>query len=83
MILRWVSDAQISEVMPPECSNDRAFDNWIPLFSIAEQLSEEWREKVLTAYNKIIDAEDEASITTQILGDIREVFDDMGNQIIE
>ena len=84
MILRWVTDAQLSMVTPPPCSNDRAMDNWTPLFSIAEQLGDEWRERVGTAYSrKTIDTEDTESITTQLLHDIREVFEDKGLPFIE
>jgi len=84
MILRWVTDTQLSEVEPPTCSNDRAIDNWTPLFSIAEQLGDVWRERVRSAYShKTANTEDEASAKTQLLHDIREVFEDTGRPFIE
>jgi len=83
-ILRWVNDTQFPEVMPPQCSNDRAMDNWIPLFSIADQLGGEWSNKVRSAYVlKTKDTGEDESITTQLLGDIQEVFGDVGDAYLE
>lgn len=77
-IARWYLDNRqiiISNIIEPHYSNnDRAIDNWIPLFSIANSISPECLASCKNAYNILNNHEDEKSIQIQLLEDIREVF---------
>lgn len=59
---------------PTYIGNDRAVDNWTPLLTIAEAISDEWKSKCLISYNKLT-APSEPELPTQLLYDIRELFD--------
>lgn len=52
--LRWAEDnvdkLRASTLEAPPCGNDRAQDNWTPLFAIAELVGGGWPEKVRGAY---------------------------------
>ena len=37
-------------VEPPEIQNDRAMDNWLPLFTVAGAIGGDWPEKVESSY---------------------------------
>ena len=61
----------------PEELNDRAQDNWEPLLSIADTAGGEWPEKAIAAALKISgDNQSAQSIGTELLSDIKEVFDE-------
>ena len=53
--LRWAIDNQEmidrTEVKVPHCGNDRAEDNWQPLFILATMASGIWLDRVLSAYH--------------------------------
>lgn len=60
----------------PEELNDRAQDNWEPLLAIADVAGDVWPKKARAAALKISDDNQSAqSIGTELLEDIREIFD--------
>jgi len=80
-LTRWAldSDRELKGINPslPACNNDRALDNWTPLFAIAEQAGDKWVDKVTNSFNILTDTgEDTESIGPMILNDIRSIFKD-------
>lgn len=81
MCKRWAMDfdSRLKSHNPnvPILSNDRAEDNWLPMFAIAELAGADWVDRAKLAVQKIeqVDADDE-SIGPMILADIRAVFTD-------
>ncbi|MBL0338854.1 MAG: DUF3631 domain-containing protein [Rhodospirillaceae bacterium] len=77
---RFVLDAgnQLTLIRPklPEDISDRAADNWEPLLAIATMAGENWLKKALAA-SKALSAfiQDAKSIGTQLLTDIKEIFE--------
>jgi len=63
----------------PSIGNDRAEDNWFPLFSIAEVIGGVWPSRCETAY-RALTQESEPELQTQLLGAIRELFKSSGKQ---
>lgn len=85
--LRWASDnrQQLKTTHPeiPPCGNDRAQDNWQPLFAIAELAGGHWPEQVKCAYLKATsDEADEQTVSTLLLKDIKAIFDDIPRDAI-
>lgn len=84
-MLRWAEDHkdQLEEYIPdlPHSHNDRELDNWIPLFTIAGVVGDQWYTRTLQAYSSMIKIEDE-SIGVRLLADIKDVFDQKGVQKI-
>ncbi len=82
--VRWAEDnieaLKRSTVVVPSCGNDRAQDNWFPLFAIAEIAGGNWLEKTLAAYNLIeaLDPDKDDSIAIKLLTDIKTLFDESG-----
>ncbi|CAL7960510.1 hypothetical protein GAMM_160094 [Gammaproteobacteria bacterium] len=80
-IKRWVDDnfEAIKSCTPkiPSCDNDRATDNWLPLFAIAFVLGSEWTAKVEIAFKDLNTADNtnDESISTTLLMDIKEIFE--------
>lgn len=78
---RWAQDhgATVKQIDPvlPHMLNDRAADNWRPLFAIAETVGGHWPELAQTAVLKLVGADNDApSIGVQLLTDIKDAFDD-------
>lgn len=60
----------------PETLNDRAQDNWEPLFAIAEIAGEEWLQLARDAALRISsDSEQSESLSVQLLYDIQEIYE--------
>lgn len=60
----------------PDTLNDRAQDNWEPLLAIADFVGGNWPDKARDAALSISSSEhDTASLSTELLADIKEVFD--------
>lgn len=60
----------------PQSLNDRAQDNWEPLFAIAEIAGTEWLQRARAAALKLSnDTEQPRSIGIQLLADIQEIYD--------
>lgn len=80
MLARFANDAgaSIGTARPdlPDALNDRAQDNWEPLFSIADHVGKKWPDLARQAALKISGvAQGTASLSAELLGDIREVFE--------
>lgn len=76
--LRWAEDNRsiLRPVEPPACGNDRAQDNWLPLFTLAKAVGGDWPEKVKTAYlvfNATVDDES-GDAGAMMLADIKEIL---------
>ena len=85
--LRWAIDhiEALKKASPdvPLCGNDRAQDNWQPLFAIAELAGGEWTVHVRNAYMAITSTiEEEDTISTMLLADIRLAFNQDGHDRI-
>lgn len=78
--LRWATDYQFalraSDPIVPEQLNDRAADNWRPLFSIANLAGGKWPERVRAAALALsMDTdESEGSELIDLLNELRDVF---------
>lgn len=80
MLARLAEDAgqsiQRSRPVLPDEMNDRAQDNWEPLLAIADYAGGEWPKRARNAALRLAGVEkDSMSISTQLLADIRELFD--------
>ncbi len=77
-LLKWMIDHHHSikknTIEPPNLGNDRAVDNWLSLFTIANQVGPEWLDKCEASYRLLNDYEDEPLLSTQLLADIRDIF---------
>lgn len=86
--IRWADDnaasLRASKIEAPEYGNDRAQDNWKPMFAIAEATSKAWLKKAEDVYLLINAASDNApaSLGVTLLTDIREIFDTRGTDKI-
>lgn len=85
-VTRWYKDNsdQIinSQLEPHNLGNDRAVDNWIPLFTIANAISPECLIHCKNAYHLLNMHEDETSIQIQLLADIKGIFTESGKERI-
>ena len=77
--LRWANDniECLKNVSPdlPNVGNDRATDNWTPLFSIAELAGGQWPKLVKKAIKALEMTDDKDTIRQILLSDIRAVFE--------
>lgn len=77
-LLKWAEDnAQLvkdNPIEPPKIGNDRAVDNWLPLFTISKQVSDDWFEKCQKAYRLLEEDGIEPELPTLLLQDLREIF---------
>jgi hypothetical protein len=75
---RWVQDNSddLREIDPgmPGALHDRASDNWRPLIAIADVAGGEWPENARKAAEALTPTEDESSIGTLLLTDIRDTY---------
>jgi len=83
---RWAKDNfDALRRVDPKMSDDlrgRAADNWRPLFAIAEVAGGEWPAKVRAAARALMPKRDVQTDATQLLADIRAVFDARGAERI-
>lgn len=80
MLARFSDDAgyAIGQTRPqlPDTLNDRAQDNWEPLLAIADYAGGDWPHRARDAALKISGKEQDAlSLSTELLSDIKEVFE--------
>ena len=77
-LLKWSidkeSDIKSNTIIPPNLGNDRAVDNWLPLFTIAKLVSDTWFEKCQYSYKTLNKVYIEPDISTLLLADIRNIF---------
>lgn len=74
-LVRWSQGVVLPEVESPEIPNDRAMDNWRPLFSIAGSIGGEWPARVSQAFQCLSVDDDSATPSVMLLEDIRAVTD--------
>lgn len=78
--LRWAIDTlpllRAAHVQIPPHGNDRAVDNWTPLFAIAALVGGPWPQRVSAAFAKLTAEEQEDALGPMLLSDIRQVFED-------
>jgi len=67
-----------SSVKPPNVGNDRAADNWSPLFTVAKAIGGVWTDRCEQAYRKLTTTS-ELELPTQLLMDIRDFFQGYGD----
>ncbi|WP_299769714.1 DUF3631 domain-containing protein [uncultured Pseudoteredinibacter sp.] len=76
-LARWCIDnlenIKSNTIEPKNIGNDRAVDVWLPLFTVAHQVSTSWKAKCESAYETLT-AVDEPEIPTQLLIDVREIL---------
>lgn len=80
-LARWsedyAEDLKRSRPILPPSHNDRALDNWTPLFAIAEIIGGDWLDQVKTSFTLLtLTDDDEESIGPLILSDIQTVFNE-------
>ena len=73
--LRWFMDNASAldysnQIEPPYRGNDRAIDNWVPLFTLAKAMDETWYSRCEAAYEELVN-EVEMELPTRLLSDIR------------
>jgi hypothetical protein len=75
---RWADDhieqLKTVRVTVPASGNDRADDNWSPLFAIAEVVGGSWPEKVKTTMAALVRVSDDEAIGSKLLGYIKGIF---------
>jgi hypothetical protein len=72
---RWFIDNAAAlndsnQIEPPHRGNDRAIDNWIPLFTLAKAIDATWYTRCEDAYAVLVN-EVEMELPTRLLSDIR------------
>ena len=81
---RWVQDnaddLRESDPRMPKALHDRACDNWRALLAIADVAGGGWPELSRKAAIALTPTEDESSVGTLLLADIRDAFTAAGNQ---
>jgi len=85
MCLRWSLDsAELlanGKIVIPSCGNDRAEDNWLPLFALTEVLGGQWPEKVRSAYVAMTSTPSECeNVGEVLLSDISGVITGYGSK---
>jgi len=66
---------KLNYIEPPEITNDRAIDNWLPLFTLANNIGGEWPDKALKSYQMINCVDDTQSAAVMLLEDIKYIFE--------
>ena len=80
MCRRWADDniatLKNSSVTVPPSGNDRADDNWYPLFAIANAIGGDWPEKFKKSMQQFVSVSDDDAINIKLLSDIRHIFEE-------
>ncbi|MDA0768253.1 MAG: DUF3631 domain-containing protein [Verrucomicrobia bacterium] len=58
----------------PESNNDRAEDNWFPLFALADFMGGEWPMRTTAAFLSAVGQVEEETTGTMLLSDVRAIF---------
>src|SRR5262245_5043803 len=78
MAARWVADhaAQLArwDGHVPEGLHDRAADNWLPLFAVAECAGGEWPARARAAAIALTGVEEDDEVAILLLADVRTIF---------
>jgi len=79
-VTRWAQDNEsllkAIPVEPPAIPNDRAMDNWLPLFTIAHAIGGDWPEKVESSYFTLNSMEEEETAAVMLLRDVQLIFEE-------
>jgi len=85
-LTRWADDnlsqLKAHNVEPPEIENDRAMDNWLPLFTIAHAVADDWEKEVQASFFALNKMVDDKTPQIMILGDIKDILEDTGYEKI-
>jgi len=85
-MLKWSNDnadtIKQNIIEPKSHGNDRAVDNWIPLFTIAKLVSKNWLKKCEASYIFLTDFDEDLQPSTLLLEDIRQIFSDHDDVLI-
>ena len=85
-LTRWGDDnlnfLKGHNVEPPEIENDRAMDNWLPLFTIANAVGEDWREGVSASFYVLNKTVDDETPAIMMLSDIKSILEATGYEKI-
>ncbi len=77
-LIRWALDneqtVRENHIEPPPIGNDRAIDNWMPLFTVAELAGGEWPTKIMTSYTLLNSREEELTPPVMLLEDIKGIL---------
>jgi hypothetical protein len=73
-LAKWAARFESKFVELPVISNDRAMDNWTPLFSIAHQA--DWIKSVNNSFHLLNENTDEQAPSILLLADIREILNE-------
>lgn len=80
-LLKWSLDnadnIKDNPIEPPDLGNDRAIDNWLPLFTVANLVSEKWSKKCEASYVMLNAVMPEPDLSILLLSDIREIFSNL------
>jgi hypothetical protein len=83
---RWANDHQENlkktEPILPDCENDRALDNWRPIFQIAETAGGDWPSLVRQSFGALTESDNDAEPGPLLLNDIRQIFETIGRNRI-
>lgn len=82
-LLKWANDneavVKANHILPPEIDNDRAMDNWLPLFTVAGLASDYWQAEVEASYKALNQYTDDEALHNLLLKDIRDLFEQEQN----
>jgi len=87
MATRWVADNMVklqkADPSTPPGLHDRAADNWRPLLAIADLAGDDWPELArTTALNLSVVEDGDGSAKTQLLADLKTIFEETGRDQI-
>ena len=82
-LARWAADNKVSihasDIEAPNLGNDRAQDNWTPLYRLAAVLGADWPDRVAAAYHAMesvkVEDDDNLSAGILLLRDIAELLE--------
>ena len=79
-LTRWRNDnfGILKTIDPslPDVGNDRAADNWFPMFALAEMMGSEMLERTTLAFINIESQEKSETLGTTLLADIKKCFEE-------
>lgn len=88
-LVKWADDVRgrIGDltIQPGDVGNDRARNNWTPLYRIAALLGGAWPERVSTAYllKEIDDDDHDEPAAVMLLRDVMSLFDEFGGERLQ
>ena len=81
-LARWAKDNSnvLRSARPdlPKIPNDRAVDNWFPLFALADAMGGDWTERTTSTFLSMEGCDESETLGTMLLADVRTIFTDRG-----